>query len=362
MSIFFYLKSPFFYITLFVPFLLILGFGEFIPAGALFSTILITSYIIIAMFLFGGIILEIRKTSFIKSISLTKVNKTNFIIVNILITFVSMFFLSNFVILIFFLITNYTNIIATDWSAFGPSAILITNLFGGNIDWNNIRWIQLYYSIFVSIFASIIFSFFLISVIKTKIPLYLFSFFYLILFWIITWFIIPSIVPYWRQLQYGSKYDYLIFFRYLLPHYWSGVLMSESLPLFSSGINLNIGGESIFVTSDQLFNIFNRINEAGIDLSESFEQNIPEISIIIGDVLSINPRLVEIFLENNKEGIKSYLDSLDSIVGISKYYIFNRDNFLDINSVKSFFITFGTIVISFPFLLLGLKNFSWSLK
>ncbi len=317
-----YIKSPFAYISFLLPILLLIGFGQMIPPTVVFPLMISTGYIVISLFLFGGTLLEIRKTSFIKSISLTKINKSTMLFINILLASILMILMTFFcLILIYFF--DLFNLLVDDWSNWDQENQIL-KLIKGSIIWGNINWILIFYSIFISAFASLSMAFLIISFSKTQQFLYLISFSYILMFWFLSWLVVPSFFAYGKIEESGS-FNFLIKFRYFIPHYWSSILVSNSisanLDFFANLPNFSTFDEFIEYMRDFLVN-------------QGFGQ------IQIGIIIS--------FLNSFSEEIIGFFNFTQ------KYY--------DNSFVDTFFQYSGTIIFGTIFLLISTKYFSWSIR
>ncbi len=303
--IFQYLKSPFTYISFLLPILLLFGLGQLVPSAVIFPLMITTGYVSISLLLFGGTILEVRKKSFIKSLSLTKVTKMKFIAVNVTIAVIFMIVLTMFSLFLVFVLSQ-VNFLAVDWSGWGEQDFL--KLFRGEIDWKNINWIIVFYSIFISVFTSLGMAFFVISFSKTQTSLYLFSFVYLLALWFMTWLVIPSIFPY-GKIKENNSFSFLVELRYFLPHYWSTILLSNGIQSQTDIIG-------------------------SIDIS-----SLPPINV--GNLI--------IFINS----------SWDSIIEFVNFYnVYYNTHYL----WKEVFEYVGTLIFGIVFYMVSLKYFSWSVR
>ena len=295
------------------------------------------------------------RTSFMKSLGLTKINKSKLIMSNILVAFFFMSLMTIFNFFVMYEVTTYTNFIATDFTAFGEY-IYLEIMNGGHIFWNEIRWFSLSIALFFAIATSMTMAFFIISITKRKSTLYLFSFFYLIAFWILIWTVLPSFLAYGKILSDGEKYNFIVWIRYFIPHYWSVVMIKWSVPTSSSTlsnivstiVNQNIDWGYIFGLG------FVALQRTISDFILGFfdDASLETIALVNG----VSSLLANIIL-SNKDFIIISVEKATSWYNIIPK---QRTGLLDVNSAYDFFTLVGTMIFAILFLLLSMKFFTWT--
>lgn len=389
-----YGKSPFTYISIIFPIAFLFGLGQVVPVSYIYSTIVSISIIMVAFFLFGGTILEIRKTSLIKSISLTRLSKSKVLIVNLI---TALIFTTIIIIIIslivFFLTIGNSNFLATDWSFWSDQKILL--LLSGDIYWEDVKWGLYFYSLILGILLAYGLAFLLISLSKSSTTLYLWSFFYLLFFMFGTYTSIPNIFVFGKSKDIPSI-EILLDLRYVVPNYYSNQTMQIALSnnatydfieslLEEAGLNSEIATEITDVIFNKLGNVQNwdwdnLINDATIfanstnsELEASFQsvqaggpsifssetfQNLEKISvnflgnevpatIVFKNVDSLNTFIINLFSEPAENWLKFFIDP---------FVLF------DISDSQSILYSFTPLVMIIVFIGAGVKKFEWSIR
>lgn len=389
-----YGKSPFTYISIIFPIAFLFGLGQVVPVSYIYSTIVSISIIMVAFFLFGGTILEIRKTSLIKSISLTRLSKSKVLIVNLI---TALIFTTIIIIIIslivFFLTIGDSNFLATDWSFWSDQKILL--LLSGDIYWEDVKWGLYFYSLILGILLAYGLAFLLISLSKSSTTLYLWSFFYLLFFMFGTYTSIPNIFVFGKSKDIPSI-EILLDLRYVVPNYYSNQTMQIALSnnatydfieslLEEAGLNSETAIEITDVIFNKLGNVQNwdwdnLINDATIfanstnsELESSFQsvqtggpsifssetfQNLEKISvnflgnevpatILFKNVDSLNTFITNLFSEPAENWLKFFIDP---------FVLF------DIYDSQSILYSFTPLLMIIVFIGAGVKKFEWSIR
>lgn len=389
-----YGKSPFTYVSIIFPIAFLFGLGQVVPVSYIYSTIVSISIIMVAFFLFGGTILEIRKTSLIKSISLTRLSKSKVLIVNLI---TALIFTTIIIIIIslivFFLTIGNSNFLATDWSFWSDQKILL--LLSGDIYWEDVKWGLYFYSLILGVLLAYGLAFLLISLSKSSTTLYLWSFFYLLFFMFGTYTSIPNIFVFGKSKDIPSI-EILLDLRYVVPNYYSNQTMQIALSndatynfieslLEEAGLNSETATEITDVIFNKLGNVQNwdwdnLINDATIfasstnsELEASFQsvqaggpsifssetfQNLEKISvdflgnevpatIVFKNVDSLNTFITNLFSEPTEDWLKFFIDP---------FVLF------DISDSQSILYSFTPLVMIIVFIGAGVKKFEWSIR
>lgn len=389
-----YGKSPFTYVSIIFPIAFLFGLGQVVPVSYIYSTIVSISIIMVAFFLFGGTILEIRKTSLIKSISLTRLSKSKVLIVNLI---TALIFTTIIIIIIslivFFLTIGNSNFLATDWSFWSDQKILL--LLSGDIYWEDVKWGLYFYSLILGVLLAYGLAFLLISLSKSSTTLYLWSFFYLLFFMFGTYTSIPNIFVFGKSKDIPSI-EILLDLRYVVPNYYSNQTMQIALSndatynfieslLEEAGLNSETATEITDVIFSKLGNVQNwdwdnLINDATIfasstnsELEASFQsvqaggpsifssetfQNLEKISvdflgnevpatIVFKNVDSLNTFITNLFSEPAEDWLKFFIDP---------FVLF------DISDSQSILYSFTPLVMIIVFIGAGVKKFEWSIR
>lgn len=215
-----YLRTPYTYIAFLLPILFIVGLGKIIPAGLVIPSSITIGITVSILFLFGGSVQEMRSTSFIKSISLTKLSKSSIVIINMFIASV-ISVVAIIIILLFSYILDSAGFFAQDFSAFSPDTDILAYL-NSTIIWSNIEWFTFIYGAALSAILAFSISYLIISFTKTTNSLYVISFIYVFIMILMGGIIIPTIL----SILTDSFVQYL---NVWIPHYYTNNIMAASM-------------------------------------------------------------------------------------------------------------------------------------
>lgn len=389
-----YGKSPFTYISIIFPIAFLFGLGQVVPVSYIYSTVVSISIIMVAFFLFGGTILEIRKTSLIKSISLTRLSKSKVLVVNLITALIFTTIIIIIISLIVFLLTiGDSNFLATDWSFWSDQKILL--LLSGDIYWEDVKWGLYFYSLILGVLLAYGLAFLLISLSKSSTTLYLWSFFYLLFFMFGTYTSIPNIFVFGKSEDIPSI-EILLDLRYAVPNYYSNQTMQIALSneatynfiesvLEEAGLDSQVATEITDLIFNKLGNVQNwdwdnLINDATIfanstnaELESSFQsvqaggpsifssetfQNLEKISvnflgnevpatIVFKNVDSLNNFITSLFSRPAEDWLKFFIDP---------FVLF------DISDSQSILYSFTPLIMIIVFIGAGVKKFEWSIR
>lgn len=216
-----YLKSPYTYAALFFPFILILGLGKLIPAAIIIPSAITVGITITILFLFGGSIQEVRRTSLIKSMSLTRLSKSAIFSINIIVATTFSIF-TTILIMSFsygiyeagYLVVDFSNFLNTY-----PNPLILLNF---DINWDQIYWFTFIYAVILTVCLSYSITFVIISFTKTTNALYIISILYFLLILILGGIILPVVLGMFLNSPVQDVYKFI-------PHYYTNQLMSSAL-------------------------------------------------------------------------------------------------------------------------------------
>ncbi|BDU67507.1 MAG: hypothetical protein TYPL_1600 [Candidatus Tyloplasma litorale] len=227
-------RSPSSISILAIPLVLIIGLGYLLPSGWIVPSSITIGIVAAVLLYFGGSIEEIKRTSFMKSISLTRLNKFSFLSTKILFSiFISMiavlwvlFFSWFFTDVVDFLADDFNNITeGTDIEYVGKIPM--------KINWGNVQWIKMLYAGAITIIISISIAFIFVTFSKSSLSFYLMSFGYLLAMILFGGVVMPSFLV---------TNDWFSYFYYLIPNFYTNNIMAEAF------------GGSLGVTANNLAN------------------------------------------------------------------------------------------------------------
>ncbi len=235
-------KSPASLSVLIIPIVLLIGLGYLIPSAWIIPSSITIGIVGAVLLYFGGSLEEIKRTSFMKSISLTKLNKFTFLLTKVL--------FSVFISIISILWVLFVGWFLTDvWEAMTGNPLLATSFANvipagtdgvvGTlrevpfiVDWTKIDWPLLFYSGVITIILAISLAFIFVTFSKTSLSFYLMSFGYLISMILFGGVVMPSFLV-------SSENAWFKNFYYIIPNYYTnGVLASA----FGNGLGSVVEG------------------------------------------------------------------------------------------------------------------------
>lgn len=211
-----YFKSKAFFFALLFSFGLLVSMGWILPSGMIIPSIITFSTLIIIMVMFGGAILEMRKTSLIKSLSLTKVSKLNYFVANIFVATIFTF-ISIIIILLFSWLLTEAGFLEDSLAAFGRPELV------AEVDWKNVDWASFVYGVLMTVAVSFSLAFLVISFTKSSFSLYLFVFVYSFFLFTMGDLVIPKFV------YQGTDYGFINDLYWAMPHYYTNKIVAGSL-------------------------------------------------------------------------------------------------------------------------------------
>lgn len=379
-----YLKSPFTYISIIFPIAFLFGLGQIVPISYIYSTTISITIIMIAFFLFGGTILEIRKTSLIKSISLTNLSKSRVFSINLLVAFLFTAIVIFFITLFVFLLTSTgVDFLATDWTFWSDQKFL--SFLSGDIYWEDVKWGLYIYSLLLGVILAYGLAFLLIALSKSSTTLYLWSFFYLLLFIFGTYTSIPNFFVFGKS-EDVPAIEFLLDLRYIPPNYYSNQTMTIALSndatynfitdlLIESGLKPD---QAHFIT-DHIFNSLGNVQNWDwnnlISDAQTFE-NATRLNVAdqtyLSDFFNQLKNMEVTFLGNQVSLITVFknVDPLSNLLTTvftgptERWLKFFIDPFVlfDITDKTSILYSFTPLIMIVVFLGIGVRRFEWSIR
>lgn len=346
-----YLKSKILYIAIFSSLFILIGLGWALPAGIIVPSSITFSIIIIVMILFGGNLIEIRKTSLIKSLSLTKISKLKYFLINILVTIIFCF---GIVTIIFFFTWIFLEIdfLASDLSAFNRP------LIEADIVWSEIKWFSLIYGLFLTFAVTFSITFLIISFTKTSYSVYLFVFVYCFMLLSIGDILIPRII------YKNSGYVFFDVSNYLFPHFYTNKIIAgsiattQNLPSFIANNEDSIKNDidalqawvsAGFPTTNGLLTL--------IDWSSVPDYNnyVFELNFLNNEILQ--NQIVKWTIDGNENTFSYFINSVEMLLSFDDTY-----QLWDFDSLNSMLICFFPWILIAFFSPIAIRNFKWSVR
>ncbi len=278
------IKSPASISILVIPLVLLVGLGYLLPSGWIVPSSITIGIVAAVLLYFGGSIEEIKRTSFMKSISLTRLSKLSFLATKILFAMV-VSMISVMWVLFFSWVFTETGIafLATDFSNLlvnteGVTAIVATLPF--EIDWQGVNWYMMLYAGIITIVVAVSLSFVFVAFAKSSLSFYLMSFGYLLAMILFGGVVMPGFLISEENEWFKTLY-------YFVPNYYTNNVMANS---FSDGALAQIvetleGGVGglINVLVEQLYPILNIIDDGSL-----LEQIFVATNSNLGELLLLN--------------------------------------------------------------------------
>lgn len=223
-------RSPAAISILIIPVVLMIGLGYLLPSGWIVPSAVTIGIVASVLLYFGGSLEEIKRTSFMKSISLTRLNKFSFLAIKILFSIFISVISVVWVILFAWIFTVPVPFLATDFSHLIPPSDkegfqLVTLPF--EIDWTGINWLLMLYAGIITITVSITIAFVFVAFSKSSLSFYLLTFGYLLSMLLFGGVVMPSFLI---DKDTNGWFTYLY---YIIPNYYTNNIMAAS---FSGGL------------------------------------------------------------------------------------------------------------------------------
>lgn len=240
-------KSPAALSILIIPIVLMLGLGFILPSGWIIPSSITIGIVGSVLLYFGGSIEEIKRTSFMKSISLTRMNKFTYLSTKILFSILVSLFSVLWVLFFGWMFTDVIPLLVTDFSALIPSGTSdmmdFVRTISFEVDWTNINWILMLYAGAITIIVSTSLAFVFVAFSKSSLSFYLMSFGYLLAMILFGGIIMPSALI-------SPDNSWFKIFYYLVPNFYTNNIMATS---FGNGMDTIV--QNILIPLDKIIDI-----------------------------------------------------------------------------------------------------------
>ncbi len=267
-------KSPASLSILIIPLVLLIGLGYLLPSGWIVPSSITIGIVGAVLLYFGGSIEEIKRTSFMKSISLTRMNKMTFLATKILFSvFVSMVAVL-WVLFFAWISADVIGFLATDFSTLIPEdpeggAMNIVRQVPFTINWDKVNWGMMIYAGMLTITVSVALAFVFVAFSKSSLSFYLMSFGYLLAMILFGGVVMPSFL-----ISADTK-EWFTTLYYLIPNYYTNNVMAQSFGGTLGATITNLTGGIDHLLFGEVF--------AGIDFDSFSEAEVTEItSFLLG--------------------------------------------------------------------------------
>ena len=248
-------KSPAAISILLIPIVMIVGLGYLLPSAWIIPSAITIGIVGAVLLYFGGSLEEIKRTSFMKSISLTRLNKFTFLATKILFSIFISLFSVLWVLFFSWIFTEPITFLASNFSTLIPPSkpsienlndaviALINSISEGadfssllksgklmdiiiyvpfKINWEKINWVAMLYAGIITIIISISIAFVFVSFSKSSLSFYLMSFGYLISMILFGGVVMPSFLI---DKETNGWFTTLYYF---IPNYYTNNVMATS--------------------------------------------------------------------------------------------------------------------------------------
>lgn len=228
-------KSPAALSILIIPVVLLIGIGFLLPSAWIIPSSITIGIVATVLLYFGGSIEEIKRTSFMKSISLTKLSKGTYLATKILFSVLISIFIILWVLFFGWAFTSL-GLLAEDFHVIIPEgssdALNFIRLIPFTVNWNEINWLVMFYAGAITIVVSTSMAFLFVTFSSSSLSFYLMSFGYLLAMILFGGIIMPSFLI--SDDNSGFKILY-----YLIPNYYTNNEMASS---FGSTMGATVHG------------------------------------------------------------------------------------------------------------------------
>lgn len=202
------------------PIMLLIGIGKLLPAGLIVSSSITLAITTAVFFIFGPTLFQIRKTSMMKSMSLTTLTKGKVFGVNIVFVM-----LISIISIAMILTTSYLLTETIQWLEVDASKIIpgIGSLIRAPIHWDGVGWGALIYGSFLTAAVSFGLIYLAVALTKTTQALYIFMFIYIFGIVMLGNVVIPTFV---YNLEDAGRY--IAPLRWIFPHFYTNGLISDA--------------------------------------------------------------------------------------------------------------------------------------
>ncbi len=247
-----FFRSPSSIFIFVIPLILLVGLGYFIPAAYIIPSTISVGIVGAVLLYFGGGLEEIKRTSFLKVMGTTKLNKVTTLVVKM--SFAALISMATviWVLGLGFLFSNVIPFLAVNFGHLDETLESIP----GKVHWDQVQWAILFYASALSLCVTLALAFCFAAIAKSSLSFYLLTFGYIAALILFGGVIMPGF------LLVGNNWFH--WFYYLIPNYYSGNQLTAA---FNSGL------------SKTVFTILDKVN---VLLTETFPE---QGAIIIGYIL-----------------------------------------------------------------------------
>lgn len=265
-----FFKSPSSIFIFIIPLILLVGLGYFIPAAYIIPSTISVGIVGSVLLYFGGGLEEIKRTSFLKAMGITKLNKVTTLAIKILFAGFVALITVVYVLFLGYFFTEITPFLAVDFGNLDESLSALK----GPVHWGEIQWYILFYASILSLAVTLSLAFAFVAVSKSSLSFYLLTFGYIAALILFGGVIMPGF------LLVGNNWFH--WFYYLIPNYYTGnqitaafhsglseqvhnlvVSLSEKLPNLPDGaLNNFYGWLTIVVNQEGFIDMFDAMNDA----------------------------------------------------------------------------------------------------
>ena len=396
------LKSPSSILIFLIPLGMLVGLGWLMPASLIVPSSITIGIVGAIIFYFGGGLEEMRRTSFIKSVGMTKLNKATFFIIKILVAIFVALLSILFTLMCGWILTDIIPFLATDFSNLMGEDNPINDIIDGSIDWTQMDWWTFLYASVITAVIALTLALVIVSFVKTTLAFYLFGIGYIVAMILFGGVIMPQFLT-------VTSNNWIEYFYYFIPNFYTNNMLSASFnqteymrgikeifdlitpflgnveesldgiivqdPYFLEKIQIFVeAGNAVAADPTLIFSdyINNAYMEAfGYDFSSSVEGPLISILYLFGGIMEKSEGLPE-DLEKHWETYNSILNLTDMIITagvndnltntieiLDSWLKFNEPwNMDEVSSVLDVFVPIG---LSASLLTISSFKFKWSI-
>ncbi len=220
-----FFKSPSSIFIFVIPLILLVGLGYFIPAAYIIPSTISVGIVGAVLLYFGGGLEEIKRTSFLKVMGTTKLNKVTTLIVKMFFASIVAMVTVIWVLGLGYLFSEVIPFLAVDFGHLSPDLGIIP----GAVHWDKVQWFILFYAAALSLCVTLALAFCFAAIAKSSLSFYLLTFGYIAALILFGGVIMPGF------LLVGNEWFH--WFYYLIPNYYSGNQLTAA---FNSGLSKEV--------------------------------------------------------------------------------------------------------------------------
>ncbi len=210
--------------TFVLPLVLLIILGYTIPSGWIIPSVISIGILSTALFQFGTSLEEIKRTAFMKSVGLTKLNKFTTFITFLLFTLIVTILGIVWLLFWSWFLTVPVQFLAEDWGSLAPS---IPPVFT-QMHWENVQWGNVVYSWIINITLSFSIAFFFLAISNTSESYNFLSIGYVFVVLFLGGVLLPHFLITLSRPESGNKL-WIEYASLVVPHYW---MNGFSIPAF----------------------------------------------------------------------------------------------------------------------------------